>query len=279
MRKSAGKMFAVQFLKSFLFIVFFIGIILMSYRAVMHYYGEEKPRVIESVSPAKKETSLFSASIDDISKHLIFCVDEKNGDIKKLVLEIFNCETNRIVYITIPIKTQFTLSDSLYRELVLIKPSIPQFLKLSAITGYLPEEWVYEYGVLMIEDLLDIQLSYYSVVPQKVYDTVFETEILPLKSDNKSNYELVTGEMFSDGFLELLHTIETETDLRKYIEGIYTKMDSNLSIEGKLYYVESYLGVKGENISFELIAGEESNSAYTVDKVMASKQIEAYIDE
>jgi len=264
MKKSAGKIFTVQFIKSLFFIVLFIGIIIFCYRAIMQYYGINDTDDTSTISPIdNKQSTKLIASIDDISKHLIFSVDEDTGAIKKLVLEIFNCETHRMVFITIPIKTQFTLSDSLYHDLILVKPSIPQFLKISAISSYFPKEAMYEYGVLMIEDLLNIQISYYSVVPESLYETVFETDPM--------------GEVFSDNFIEFLHTITTEDDLRNYLENIYTLISSNLSLEDKFNYIESYLS--DVSISFEVIAGEDSNSAYLVDELMAAKQIEDYVSE
>lgn len=280
MRKSAGQIFAIRFLKSLLFFIFIGIIIVFVYKLVINVYGDEDERFVEAVTAVRKQTFLTEASIDDVSKHLIYCVDEETGDIKKLILEIYDCQRLMLYYITIPIKTQLTLSDSLHRELVLIKPSIPGFLKLSAITGYLPKETVYEYGVLMIEELLKIQISYYTVVPQSIYDTVFETELIGQKANNKQSPEnAFPREVFSDVFLEHLRTIETETGLRNYIEELYTKVTSNLSFEDKLNYIESYLSTQGKNIIFEVIAGEDSNSAYTIDEFLVDKQLKAYLGE
>lgn len=280
MRKSAGKIFATGFLKSLLCLVLFALITAGSYKLVMHFYGGQDSDLIEAIPPVKKQALITEARIDDVSKNLIYCVDEESGDITKLILEIFDCENVMLYYITIPIKTQLTLSDSLHRELVLIKPSIPSFLKLSAITGYLPKENVYEYGVLMIEELLDIQISYYTVVPQSIYNTVFETETIKRKANNQQNTEnTFPREVFSDSFLEHLHTINTETGLRNYIEELYTKITSNLSFEDKLNYMESYLNTPGKNIVFEVISGVDSNSAYTINDLAAAKQLKAYLGE
>ena len=280
MRKSARKMFAIGFLKSLLFFILFAIVSITGYKLVMHFYGIGNADIIEAISPAQKKDTLTEARIDVISKHLIYSVDEETGDIKKLVLEIYNCERRMLYYITIPIKTQLTLSDSLHRELILIKPSIPGFLKLSAITGYLPKDIAYEYGVLMIEEQLNLQISYYTVVPQSIYEAVFETESIKQKVNRQQGTEnTYPREMFSEDYLKHLHTIKTETQLREYIEELYTKIKSNLSFEAKLNYMESYLNTPGENISFEVIAGVDSNSAYTIDEIMVAKQLKAYIGE
>lgn len=279
MRKNLGRIFAIEFLKSLLFLGLFIGISILSYNIVMGSYDYKEEYIIDTVPPIQIQKSITEARIDDVSKHLIFSIDEESGDIQKLLLEVFNCQTNRLAYITIPIKTQFTLSESLHRQLVLVKPSIPQFLKLSAITGYFPRELVYEYGVLMVEDLLDIQISYYSVVPQDIYDSVFLTEDIKGKYYDKTISESIyPREIFSDMFLEHLHTIKTETQLRDYIEEIYNQIMSNLSFKDKLNYMESYLKTPGKNISFEVIAGENSNSAYIIDQTKAALQLAAYFE-
>jgi len=280
MRKSARKIFAKGFLKSLLFFILFATITLGSYKLVMHFYGPSDFDIIEIIPSVNKQTTITVASIDDVSKHLIYCVDEETGDITKLILEIFDCENVMLYYITIPIKTQLTLSDSLHRELVLIKPSIPGFLKLSAITGYLPRETVYDYGVLMIEELLNIQISYYTVVPQSIYNSVFETEIIKQKANSvQSSGESFPREVLSDGFLEHLHTINTESGLRSYIEELYTKVSSNLSYKDKLNYMDSYLNTCGKDIVFEVIAGVDSNSAYTINEIEATNQLKAYLGE
>lgn len=277
MRRSTGKIFIIGFLKSLLFLVFFTAIMVFTYKAVMHFYGVPERNIIEAISPISEKEPITQARIDDISKHLIFAVDEETGDIIKLVLEIFNCEEHRIYYITIPIKTQLALSDGLHKELVLIKPSIPQYLKLSAITGYLPKEKVCEYGVVMIEDLLDIEISYYTLVPQAVYQTIFETEQVKKDVSNKQDSgDRVPREVFSEEFLEYLSTIDTETKLSTYIKELYTQVDSNLSLADKLNYMESYIKTPGKNIVFELIAGEDSNSAYNIDIAKAKEMLKSY---
>lgn len=280
MRKSAGKIFVIGFLKSFLFFALFIAVSVVSYKLVIHFYGIESANVNEPISPIKKYKPITEARIDDVSKQLIYCVDDETGEIEKLVLEIFDCEKARFFYITIPIKTQLTLSDSLFRELMLVKPSIPSFLKFSAITGYFPKETAYEYGVLMIEDLLNIKISYYTLVPKSIYDTVFETERLDHKANNQQKSEnIFPKEVFSDGFLESLHTIKTETDLRNYIEELYTLIESNLSLTDKLGYMESYINTSGNNIVFDVIAGNNSNSTYVIDESLATKQLIEYSGE
>lgn len=290
MKKSAGGIFVKGLLRSFIIFALLFGTAAFSYRTAMRYFdienGETEAMAVIPPEAAQhddeKNESLTTAKIDDISKHLIFCIDENDGSIKKLVLEIFNCAAHKLCYITIPVKTQLTLSQSLHKELILMKPYFPQFLQISAITSYISGDAAYEYGVLMIEDLLNVSISYYSVVPESLYNTVFATEKIGndaadvSPSNAKENYP---AEIFSQDFLDFLHTIKTETQLREYIKEIYGRIKSNLPYEDKLNYMESYLNTSGENISFEVIAGKNSNSAYIIDKDAAERQLKECMAE
>lgn len=284
MKNSAAKLFAKGFFKSLIFFAFLFCICTLSFKMVMHFFDieNETVEVMETVPSIQEQTGITQASIDDISKHLIISVDEETGSINKLVLEIFNCQRNKLTYITIPIKTQLNLSNSLHKKLILIKPSIPQFLMISAITSYIPDDMAYEYTVLMIEELLNINISYYTVVPQSVYETVFVTEKLSSKANSKSNENAMAPyprEIFSPEFLEFLHTIKTETQLREYIKDIYSNIKSNLSFEDKLNYMDSYLNITGKGISFEVISGRDSNSTYIIDEAAADKQLKTFMEE
>jgi hypothetical protein len=199
--------------------------------------------------------------LDDVSKNLIFCVNEKNGEITKLLLEIFPCAKHKLYYITIPVQTQFTMSDTLYRELVLVDPAIPQVIKLSGITKYFPEDKLYDYGVLLLEDLLKLKLSYYTVVPDSVYHSIFVTE--------------ETREIFTPEFDEFRKTLKTEKQVSDYLKTFYDTISSNLSVTDKLKYTESYLGLTYEDIFFDRIAGNQTNSAYVIDTAKAAEQLTA----
>lgn len=276
--KKAGKLFLNGLIKSFIFLTLLIFAGVLCYHAVFKLF--HIPEEVEEVSlrPTPEPESITTPSIDDISKHLIYCVDD-NGEVIKLLLEIFNCEERKLGYFTIPVETRITMSDNLYRELMLVNPSVPQIMKLSGLTKQFPEEAFYEYGVLLIEELLDMKLSYYSVVPSGLYESVFATEEAVRISNGMPDAEQGDGarvyprEVFSEEFMIGIHNFKTEEELRDYLEMIYDDITSNLSFEDKMNYLESYLKLTAKNITFEVIAGENTNSAYMIDRSGAAKQI------
>jgi hypothetical protein len=264
--KMAWRMFVSWLVKSLICMFFLFGVGILSYKAVMHFFHIPEVQPMVSLGSVTGQKDITTATIDDISKNLIFCVDDKNGDISKLILEIFNCADHKLYYITIPARTQFTMSDILYRELVLVDPAIPQVIKLSGIKNYFPKDKVYEYGVLLLEDLLDMKLSYYTVMPESVYNSVFITDT------SETSKEIFSGE-----YKEFLKKLTTEKQVTDYLEELYDTIDSNLSVTDKQKYVESYLELTLEDISFELIAGNQTNSAFIVDTAGVAKQLAAKI--
>lgn len=268
MKQNTGKMFAGIFLKSLLIVTLLFGVGFLSYQTVMHFWKAPAADAVAIVEEQKETESITVASLDDVSKNLIFCFNEETGEISKILLEIFNCEKKKLYYITIPVRTQYTMSDSLYQKLILVYPAIPQIIKLSNIAKYFDKNTVYDYDVLIIEDLLTVDISYYTAIGQNLYETMFTTQV-PVSGDRT-----VPKEVFSEDYITFLKTIQTAEELSKYIEDIYSKVQSNLSLLQKMNYFESYCKTPRSNIHFEILQGVDNNSAYTIDIALAVKQIE-----
>jgi len=265
-REDARGIFARRFLKSMVFVLIFFGIGVISYQTVIRLWSVPEAQVVTPVQKEEpKKEQITVPSIDDISKNLIYVVNSDTGEFEHLLLEIFHCEEKRMKYITIPIRTQITLSEALYQKLTLVHPAIPQVMKLSAVNKYFDKDVMFEYSVLIVQELLGIEISYYTVIPDDIYNTMFTS-----KEYSQS--------VFSNEFKEFLRSIKTAEELRAYIEDIYPKLISNLTLFEKMNYFESYLQTPLNRITFDLINGNDKNSAYYIDRTLAKKQIEDYIN-
>lgn len=289
MRQSAGKMFIRVFLKSLFIVIILFGVGMLSYQTVMHFWKAPDNDSIYAFKQQQVPESITEPTLDDISKNLIFSVNEETGEINKILLEIFQCENKKLYYITIPIRTQFTMSDSLYQKLILVDPAVPQIFKLSSITKYFDKAAVYDYGVLIVEDMLGIDISYYTAIGQSVYETMFTTETLDSEKaslevgqdsalpdeamSEVSSTRMVPKEVFSEDYDVFLKTIKTAEELSNYIEDTYPSVQSNLSLSEKMEYFDSYCKTPRGNIFFELISGVDKNSAYILDKDLVTRQL------
>ena len=272
----AVKLFLRGLTKSLICLLFLIGVGVLSYKVVIYFIHIPEEEAVVAFDTTSVREPITEASVDDISKNLIFAVDEETGHITKLILEILHCEGRKLYYITIPIQTQFTMSDTLYQKLILEDPAIPQLIKLSGITNYFPVDTVYDYGVLLVEDLLGIKLSYYTAIHKSIYENIFITEETPIGETLLEAGEF-PREVLSADYIELTKTITTQEKLKSYIEELYPLITSNLALADKMNYLDSYSSLTRNNIYFELIAGEDTNSAFVVDIAVAAKHLKDII--
>jgi hypothetical protein len=283
-RKQTAKSMLIRgFLQSFFIVAILLIASVVGYQTTMKLWmvEEEQSRVVEEPEPTP--VPITTPSIDEVSKNLIFCYDTETHAIRKLILEVFHCERKQMTYITIPTSTQFTMSDVLYKKLITVQPSIPQMIRLSAVTRYLDASVIYDYGVLLVEDMLGLKISYYTVMPVEVYQSIFEEQSIPDGINAKS---LLTGEseqpedgsivaeVFTQKYLEFLDTIESAEELSTYMEEVYATLQSNLTLEEKMNYLESYGKTSMRNVSFTRLAGEVNNSGFVLDQGKSWQQLQ-----
>lgn len=280
MGKKILGMFFKGFLQSFFIVALLLGAGVLGYQLTIKNLQEPKEEAILAYQEETVPESITQARIDDVSLNLIYCYNDDTNEITKLLLEIFNCKSKQLTYITIPMRTQITMSDSLYRKMITVNPQIPQVMLLSSMTKYLDSDTIFDYGVLMLDDLLSIDISYYTAIPQSIYDTIFtgkvladsESNMADGKINNSSGQNLPT-EVFTEDYVSFLKTIKTEEELSTYIESVYSDIRSNLSVHDKMNYLESYRATPMSNISFELISGDNQNSAFLIDKEQSAQRL------
>ncbi|MGF7143694.1 hypothetical protein HNQ56_002121 [Anaerotaenia torta] len=295
-QKGIGSMFAWGFLKSFFIVVLLFGAGAAGYLSAMKFWKVEEPvpvtipvtseRLQETAAELEAvPTPITMASIDDVSKNLIFCYDSKSNTISRLVLEVFHCEKKQLTYLTIPMNTRLTMSDQRYRQLTGYQPSIPQSISLSAMTGYLETPVLFDCVVLLVEELLKLPVSCYTVLPEQLYQTAFEEkELQPgttagallagTEEDlDPSGAEPVKLEVFTRDYLELLGALEGEDKIEAYITEIYEQLSSNISVFEKMNYLESYSKTPLKEVAFTRIPGEEKNGGFYMEKNEAIRQL------
>ncbi len=296
--QSAKRMFIRGFLQSFFIVAILLSAGILGYQTTMRLWW-----IAPQVVPMREETAptpipITVASIDEVSKNLIFSYNPDTHIINRLILEVFHCERKQLTYITIPLSTQFTMSDILYKRLIAVQPSIPQVFRLSTMTRYLSSEQVFDYGVLLLEDMLNIDISYYTVLPIDLFQAVFEEQSItdgitavnildgiadPFAGEQQGNNEdeimqeqqPVVAEVFTRTYMEELEGIRSVEELSTYIENLYDDLISNLAIREKMNYLESYSKTSWEDIHFTRIAGYDRNNGFAMDESRVLQQLQS----
>lgn len=266
-KRSAFQKFMYVFLRSIFTILalFIAGFI--SYKITLLYYDHFGGPSDDDKS-AKLIRELYGeVEVTDVAKNLIYCVGE-DKEIKAVVLEIFNTNTYNMDYITIPMKSQFTVSNELYQKLCASGCDAPQIIKLSKMDNYFSDETLYEYGVILLEDLLDIDIDYYTAVPVEEFKKAFKQgdATIAYAEDGttmQSYYEWHLKKSFINQVREL-----SESELEDFVKEEASLCESSLNTKSKVEYVKSYVKVNPDYIYEHSLYG-----------IIEGGEFEVYVDE
>lgn len=261
-KNSLFSLFMRRFIKSFLVIIMLLGIGYGSYRISLLYYQTVKPPR-EAQSNDLVDKIVNNVKVDDISKNVIYRVNAKTGKITGIVLEVFNTYTYNLDYITIPVETQYTITNETYQKLCAVNSGSPQIIKLSDLNKYFDVKNRYAYGEIILEDMLSIDLNYYTVMNEKNFDSIFE---------NKQGVVVL-----SDDFLYSVSSIKEKEQLEEKITTLYKKMNSNLSANNKLKYVNSYMNISPDFIYYHSLYGMYDGNIFSIDKKKSADLIQGII--
>jgi hypothetical protein len=119
--------------------------------------------------------------------------------------------------------------------------------------------------------MLKLNINYYTVIPMKLYDTIFSEQEVTQESDETAK---VFAEVFTKDYISFLKDIKTKKELKRYITKVYPSLITNLSLKDKLNYLDSLWNTPLSNIDFELLPGKELNSGFSMDETRVSEQME-----
>lgn len=241
-KNSPLKMFMKGFFRSFFIIVVLLLVGFGSYKLTMFYYKVEGPPKNLKGNRLIKEI-VSDATVDEVSKNLIFSSDKVSGEIKDMVLEIVNTNTNNIDYITIPADTQITLDNNMYQRLYASNPEIPQIVSFFQMYKYIDEDYIYDFGTILFETYYDVDISYYTGMEEGYFNTIFEDDGDKL--------------IFTDEWKETFGSANTKEAMKELLKEIYDKAASNLSLKKKEEYIPAYISVNPDYIHYHSIYGEE----------------------
>ncbi len=267
-RKSPFALFVQRFVVSTFWLIVLILLGVTSYKATMAYYdstgGPKDERLTEIMNDYFGDSEL----VGQVSKNLIIS-QNKNGEIKHIVLGVFNTITGNLDYVTIPKDTQFTISNKLYQSLCNAGSDAPQIIKLEDAGKHFAKAALYGYMVILLEDMLGMDIGYYTVISEERFDEVF-SEISTM--EGQKIYTI------SQSFLNETSSITDEEGLKAFLQEEAKEYKSSLSLQGKYWYVPEYMNITKECIYAHGLYGKQKTGYFEVD-TEASKLLLADIEE
>lgn len=271
-KKSIAKVFILSLLKSILGIAIIIAVGFASYKISYMVLSNNSENVGTSSNEIKDIVE--KAQTDEISKNLIYVSNDNK--ISHLMLEICNTKTNNMDYITIPVGTDYTIPTEMYQKLSTVNQEIPQIIRIGRLKQYFQnDEDAYGYGELIIEKILGVKISYYTVLDQETYLNHYsrrniEVKFKPLSLAESSSEKSVTVtekiNVASRSYVNQLKDIKgNQNKIAEFIKDQYERVDSNLTVYNKIGYVESYEKMDPDLIHYWGIPGKYSDKIFAVD--------------
>ena len=254
-KKSPFALFVHRFIVATFWMIVMILLGTASYKLTIAYYdrtgGPKTERMLEIVNEYFEDEEVKG----QISKNLILSQNAK-GEIKHIVLEIFNPTTGNMDYVTIPRDTQFAISNELYQKLCKAGSDAPQIIRLEDADQYFSEKVLYGYMVILLEDMLDMDIGYYTVVSKKRFEEVF-TE--GLTEEGQRIYRI------SQNFLHETSELKDVENLESFLRKEAKDYKSSLSLQGKYKYVSDYLEITEECIYAHVLCGIKKADYFEVN--------------
>ena len=277
-KKSVFSIFVRNFIRSIFWMAILVGFSGMSYKATMIYYDATGGPSDERVTSIIREYFGSDAKVEDISKNLILSQNEE-GQIVHILLEIFNQHTKNLDYITIPIDTKFTISHELYQKLCSVGSEMPQIICLEDADNYFKEQTLYQYMVILIEDMLRMDVSYYTVISEEQFNWVFvESEMKVLEDTEDEEVQSYKVYKISESFFNETKNLTDSNSLKNFLKEESKEYQSNLSLRQKYEYVQAYLDIQEDYIYIHSVYGIQRESYFDIEVEKSHQLVKEIIE-
>ncbi|MCR5201655.1 MAG: LCP family protein [Lachnospiraceae bacterium] len=279
--KNVFLFFLKSLIKSLFLILVIIGVGVGSYFVSYKVLKTKQPK--ENSSLKELEDIKSQAKTDKISKNLIFVIDDKER-VVALLLEVCNTETKNMDYVTIPVKTLYTIPAKMYRKLTLVSDQIPQVARITKLKQYFSNNKdAYGYATLVVEKMTGVEFSYYTVLNKAEFKEKYtkkkSVKQKYMDGNKKKSVKMDTYVMKDEYISKLLSYGDDQLKIEKFIKDDYEKIDSNLTVYSKIGYVEAYASISPECFHYwTLPAKKKGSSFYTIDTDVAKTYINNIIN-
>ncbi|MDE6616981.1 MAG: LytR C-terminal domain-containing protein, partial [Lachnospiraceae bacterium] len=293
-KNNVVKVFFISLLKSILFIIILLVTGFASYKISYTILSDNGGNI--GTSKGDIADIIEDAQTDEISRNLIYVC---NGDrITNLILEICNTKTNNMDYVTIPVRTEYTIPTTMYQKLCTVNQEIPQIIRIGRIKTYFANnDDAFGYGELIIEKMLGIKISYYTVLDTETYKSHYARKRVRVRF--KPEAGTVTATPGPDGivpevqyirvpqrisvasstYIKQLKDINGDQEkIAEYIKEQYERVESNLTVYNKIGYIECYEKMNVDYFHYWGIPGIYNGKLFSVDTKAAKSFLNKLAD-
>lgn len=188
--------------------------------------------------------------LDDVSIQLIFYTSTDQETLQDVVIEVLHCKNEILTYLDVPIDTDIAVNSRLYQKLAAQYPEMPQYFRLDQLPKLFETKDCYAYAQLILDDMLSIDSSYYTVIAGE--EKTFE------------EYRTALWKSYGD---------RSEKGIKELMKNEYPKIETNLSKKHKVSYAKYYAEVTDENLILGEVEGTRHTDSFEIDLVKFGVQM------
>lgn len=264
--KSVAKIIGKTFGKTFCVLVVMIGVGVLSYYLTQLYYTttkrSERCNTYEHVIDVK-------AGVD--SSNLIYAYNKENNKVTAIVLELYGEDTHNLDYVTIPAATEVEMPSEMYIDMLKVSKEIPQIARLSDIQKYFSGDVAFEYGILLLEEAMGVEIGYFTTIPSDMFQTYFTnigTKGSPKYTPSNELFTKVGG--------------TDEKAISDFMESTWDKIISDITLSKRQRYAAGFAKVDAKLIHSHRVDTEVringSIKTHIINKEAAEKLIDGLME-
>lgn len=187
------------------------------------------------------EADIRQSALNMTPVDLVLVVNSETGRIEDIFIEILRAAEGRLDYIRLASEVSYTMSGSLYAELIVDNTELPQTVTLSEMYRYYHSDKAYEATRRVVSELVNFNILYYTAVDDIRFDEFFS--VRDTESGMKAEFVHDRDEIISAAY-------GTPGSVKGAMEAVLEGPVTNWSLSDRLRYLDVYDGLMGESVSF-----------------------------
>ena len=249
------KGFGIKLIKSILIamtLAFVTGVVFIcSFRLVKRCFAASENPVTGICNAGQQQAETGRVvPLPELALQAVF-VTEEDGTLCGCFYTMLDCAEGKMELFVLPLDTRLHLSTELYQELVTKNTRLAQVNTLVGLYRCFDVEEAAECTVKALDEAVGVRADYFTVMPKLCYDKM-------IKEDAHT--------YLYDAFLqpELKEQVIEAGSMKAYLSSLWGQCECSVSIESRLYYLETYEGLTNLSVSCTLAAGEQHNNGYVL---------------
>lgn len=172
--------------------------------------------------------------------NLVMAVNSETGRIETILIEILRAADMKLDYIRLASEISYTMSSSLYAELIVDNTELPQTVTLSEMYRYYHNDKAYDAARRVVSELLNFNILYCTAVSDDDFGEFLS--VRDTSAGMQAGYALTGSE--AKAFYGTPGSVKGA--MQAALDGAVT----NWSLADRLRYLDVYDGLDGESVTF-----------------------------